>query len=102
MTRRGTAGLMRPVVSETTPATTAPENITTAVPVIDELWTDEDVMKLLKVNKQWLRDHTTRVEPILPHISLGREIRYPKSRLLHWLDSQVETRPSWERRPPAA
>jgi hypothetical protein len=65
----------------------------------DELLTDEEVMKLLKIkNKQWLADHRTRVLPIIPHVLFGREIRYPRRLVLRWIASLIETRPTWQRK----
>jgi hypothetical protein len=63
----------------------------------DEYLTDEQICQILGVTKQWLRDHTTRVEPILPHIRLGRKIVYPRRVLFEWMNARVETRPNWER-----
>ncbi len=63
----------------------------------DEYLTDEQVCQILRVTKQWLRDHTTRVEPIVPHIRLGRKIVYPRRALFDWMSARVETRPNWER-----
>jgi hypothetical protein len=54
-------------------------------------------MEGLGVKRQWLADHRTRVQPIIPHITMGREIRYPKRAIDGWLASMVETRPTWER-----
>ena len=69
----------------------------------DELLTDEEVCVILKVKKQWLRDHTTRTEPIVPHIrTMGRQIRYSKRALYAWMREQVETRPSWQRKKESA
>lgn len=102
-TRKG--GLFRPV-AETKPV--AVENVPvltpTPTPTIDEdeLLTDADVMAILKVKKQWLRDHTTRVLPIVPHIKIGREIRYSRKAIQAWIMAQQETRPSWERTEKAA
>jgi hypothetical protein len=87
-------GLLRPVAEESDlgPPPAA------ILPVTDEeLLMDSDVMKLLKVKKTWLRDHTTRVEPIIPHLRIGREIRYLRSDVLAWCRAQRETRPRWER-----
>ena len=64
---------------------------------VEEYLTDERVMKILDVTKQWLADHRTRVEPIIPHVTLGREIRYPKRALYAWMSTRTETRPKWER-----
>jgi hypothetical protein len=60
--------------------------------------TTEQVMDWLGVSRQWLADHRTRVQPIIPHIKLGREILYPKHRVAELLASLTETRPSWERK----
>src|SRR5438309_2368232 len=73
------------------------ETVEEVSPEADELLTDEQVCKILKVKKQWLRDHTTRVEPIVPHIPMGRQIRYSKRALYTWIEAQIEIRPTWER-----
>jgi len=77
-----------------------PADAPVAFPVVEdeEYLTDEQVMAWLHVKKQWLADHRTRVEPIVPHISMGKQILYPKRAVQTWLDRLVETRPSWERR----
>jgi|HubBroStandDraft_6_1064221.scaffolds.fasta_scaffold2427577_2 hypothetical protein len=64
----------------------------------DEYLTDEQVMNILGVSKQWLADHRTRVEPIIPHVTLGRESRYPKRALYAWINARTETRPTWDRK----
>jgi hypothetical protein len=64
----------------------------------DELLEEEEVMMILKVKKQWLRDHTTRVLPIVPHVRMGRQISYPKRAIFAWIAAQTETRPTWERK----
>ena len=64
----------------------------------DALMTDEDVMSLLGVGQQWLKDHRTRVEPIIPHIKLGRTIRYQREAVLDWFARVTETQPRWNRK----
>ncbi len=64
----------------------------------DELLDDEQAMKILKVNLQWLRDHTTRAYPIIPHIKLGRDTRYPKRALYSWIAAQIITSTTLERK----
>lgn len=64
----------------------------------DELLNDEQAMKILKVNLQWLRDHTTRAYPIIPHIKLGRDTRYPKRALYSWIAAQIITSTTLERK----
>jgi hypothetical protein len=57
----------------------------------ESLITDEEAMKFLRVDKRWLRDHTTRTEPIIPHIRMGKEIRYSRRALIAWAHAQTET-----------
>jgi hypothetical protein len=63
----------------------------------DDMISESVVMEWLGVTKQWLADHRTRVEPIIPHLLLGKEIRYSRSEVNGWLRQLVETRPRWER-----
>lgn len=87
-------GLLRP-----TPRQVQPERSVTgeAFFLPDDLISEEDLMKWLSVDRQWLADHRTRVLPIIPHIRLGKTIRYSRSRISAWLGGCVETRPRWER-----
>ena len=57
----------------------------------------EEVAALLGVKVQWVRDHTTRVEPILPHVRLGRKILFEPAEVMKFIEAQRETRPKWER-----
>ena len=64
-----------------------------------EYYTDEEVLKMLrKKDAQWLRDHTTRIEPIVPHVKVGRDTIYPKTMFLQWMNSRIETRPTSRRK----
>jgi predicted DNA-binding transcriptional regulator AlpA len=63
----------------------------------DEYLTDKAVMEWLGVNAQWLADHRTRVEPIIPHVKLGNLVRYPRAAVQSWLEAQTVTTPRWER-----
>jgi hypothetical protein len=58
---------------------------------------DVETLKILNVTKQWIRDHTTRIEPIVPHIRLGRKIRFRLADIKRFIDQQAEIRPKWER-----
>jgi hypothetical protein len=77
-----------------------PADAPVALPIFEEeeYLTDAQMMAWLHVKKQWLADHRTRVEPIIPHIPMGKQILYPKCAVQAWLDRLVETRPSWKRK----
>jgi predicted DNA-binding transcriptional regulator AlpA len=89
-------GLLKPNPKQLEESPTVP-----GANLLDDLMTEEEVMKKLGVKKQWLADHRTRVQPIIPHIPMGREIRYPRRAVDEWLASMVETRPNWERKEPS-
>jgi hypothetical protein len=91
---KGHGGLLKPNPKA------LPADAPVALPVFEEeeYLTDAQVMAWLHVKKQWLADHRTRVEPIIPHIPMGKQILYPKCAVQAWLDRLVETRPSWKRK----
>jgi len=64
----------------------------------EELLDAAAVAKILGVSLQWIKDHTTRIEPIIPHIRLGRKIRFRSADIKRFIQMQTETRPRWERR----
>lgn len=47
----------------------------------DRILTPGEVAKILRVSVQWVRDHTTRYEPIIPAFRLGGQWRYRASEL---------------------
>jgi hypothetical protein len=51
----------------------------------------------LGMSIHWLRDHTTRSKPIVPHYKLGRKVKYNIDELDAFFRAQRETRPSYER-----
>lgn len=63
----------------------------------EDLITDEQVLAWLAVDKTWLADHRTRVEPIIPHVKLGKTIRYSRRAIQRWLSECLQTAPRWER-----
>lgn len=62
-----------------------------------DLIPESAVIEMLGVSEQWLKDHRTRVEPIIPHVKLGRRILYPRRLVNEWMATLVESRPRWER-----
>jgi hypothetical protein len=63
----------------------------------EKLLTPDEVAVLIDVKMSWVMDHVTRVEPIIPHIRLGKVIRFKPDAVLAWLDSLENTTPTWER-----
>jgi len=65
--------------------------------VKEKLLTPDEVAVLIDVKMSWVMDHVTRVEPIIPHIRLGKVIRFNREAVIAWLDSLAITKPTWER-----
>jgi hypothetical protein len=57
-----------------------------------------DVAAMLGVTAQWVRDHTTRIEPILPHVRIGRRIRFERTEIERFMRERREHRPTWKRK----
>jgi len=56
------------------------------------------VAELLGVKLQWVRDHCTRIPPIIPHTRIGpRTVRFELDEVLRFVREQREERPTWER-----
>jgi excisionase family DNA binding protein len=64
---------------------------------IETLLDAAEVATILGVSRQWIRDHTTRIEPIIPHVRMGRKVRFRLADIKRFIDTQTETRPKWER-----
>ncbi len=92
-------GLLRP-----NPTTKTAEDLPYVLPAEyrfenDKLLTEEEAGEILRVtNKQWFYDHTTRLAPIVPHISMGRKKLYPEKALYAWIAENTETRTSKQRK----
>lgn len=57
----------------------------------DRLLTVREVAELLKVPASWVYEHTRRRTPDrLPHLRLGKYLRFRESDLLDWLNHQGE------------
>ncbi len=57
----------------------------------DRLLTVREVAELLKVPTSWVYGHTRRRTPDrLPHLRLGKYLRFRESDLLDWLNHQGE------------
>lgn len=68
----------------------------------DDLLDAHEAAEVLGVEVQWVRDHTTRVKPIIPHSRIGRRtVRFERAELLRFIQEQREERPRWERPQPS-
>jgi len=54
---------------------------------VGRLLTAAEVAELLGVPESWVRDHTRAGH--VPHVSLGRYVRYRESDVLAWIDTLV-------------
>ena len=63
---------------------------------VEKLLTPDEVAVLLDVKMSWVMDHVTRIEPIIPHLRIGRMIRFRQRDVIQWLDSMVTTKATWE------
>jgi hypothetical protein len=62
----------------------------------EKLLTPDEVAILMDVKMSWLMDHVTRIEPIIPHIRIGKMVRFKWSAVAEWIDSLISTKPTWE------
>jgi excisionase family DNA binding protein len=54
-------------------------------PPPDRLLTAAEIAELLAVPERWVREHTR--SGAIPHVQLGRYVRYQERDVLEWLDS---------------
>lgn len=56
-----------------------------------DLLTPKDVAQLLGVSEQWVRLHANGAAPQLPHLRLGRFLRFRRVDIEAWVERMVET-----------
>ena len=64
----------------------------------DRLLTAEEVAALLSVPTRWVREHTR--SGTLPHVRLGRYVRYRLSAILEWVEQQEQGGAAWRKHRP--
>lgn len=64
----------------------------------DRLLTAEEVAELLAVPERWVREHTRG--GLIPHVRLGRYVRYRREAVLAWLDEQEHDGAAWRKHKP--
>jgi len=62
---------------------------------IEKLLTPDEVVMLFDVKMSWVMDHVTRIEPIIPHIRIGKMIRFKRQAVMEWIDSMMNTKATW-------
>ena len=60
------------------------------------LLTPDEVAAILKVPRQWIMEHVTRYEPIIPHRRFGRKIRFTRADVDAFVGTQLCTKPTWD------
>jgi excisionase family DNA binding protein len=56
-----------------------------------DILTPQEVAAMLKVSTAWIYDHTTRSQPIIPHVRMGGHVRFIRGELQRWLITQQTT-----------
>ncbi len=64
----------------------------------DRLLTADEVAAMLSVPTRWVREHTR--SGFLPHVSLGRYVRYRRTSLLAWVEAQEAGGAAWQKHRP--
>jgi excisionase family DNA binding protein len=64
----------------------------------DRLLTAPEVAELLAVPERWVRDHSR--SGLIPHIRLGRYVRYRSDAVLAWIGEQEHGGAAWRKHRP--
>jgi excisionase family DNA binding protein len=73
-------------VTEPASSSSLPDPGLGKMPTEDRLLDAGEVAELLSVPERWVREHTRGGK--LPHVRLGRYLRYDRADLLAWVDEQ--------------
>lgn len=66
----------------------------------DKLLTAEEIAAVLSVPTSWVRDHTRQGR--IPHVQLGRYVRYRLDKVLEWVEEQEGGGAAWGKHKPKA
>ena len=58
------------------------------LPTDEDILTIDDVSKWLHFSKSFVYDHTTRSEPIIPHVRIGGHVRFHRGTVRKWFMEQ--------------
>jgi excisionase family DNA binding protein len=64
----------------------------------DRLLSAAEIAELLHVPERWVREHTR--SGLLPHVPLGRYVRYDRTDVLAWLEEQKAGGAAWRKHRP--
>jgi excisionase family DNA binding protein len=64
----------------------------------DRLLTAVEVAELLAVPERWVHEHTR--SGLIPHVQLGRYVRYRREAVIAWIDEQEKGGAAWRRHRP--
>jgi excisionase family DNA binding protein len=76
----------------------APENLDGFGETLDRLLTAGEIAAMLAVPERWVREHTR--SGLIPHVRLGRYVRYRRVAVLAWLAEQERGGAAWRRHRP--
>jgi excisionase family DNA binding protein len=63
----------------------------------EHLWTSSDVARRMTVKESWVRDHVSREKPIIPHVKVGKLVRFRRRDIEEFITSMIVTQPTWDR-----
>jgi excisionase family DNA binding protein len=64
----------------------------------DRLLTAAEVAEVLAVPERWVREHTR--SGLIPHVRLGRYVRYRSDAVLSWIGEQERGGAAWRKHRP--
>jgi excisionase family DNA binding protein len=66
--------------------------------VSDRLLNASEVAEMLAVPERWVREHTRG--GLVPHVRLGRYVRYRREAVLEWVSEQEDGGAKWRKHRP--
>jgi excisionase family DNA binding protein len=69
-----------------------------ATQIGERLLVTAEIAELLAVPESWVREHSRTGK--IPHVRLGRYVRYRKADVLAWLDEQNQGGAAWGKHKP--
>jgi excisionase family DNA binding protein len=65
---------------------------------VDRLLTAQEVAEMLSVPTRWVREHSR--SGLIPHVQLGRYVRYRREAVLDWISEQESGGVAWRKHRP--